>query len=539
MSDDVEVSQTGQTSYGSGLKSPKGELVEVVNDWQPLIDAIENRIHPKADEFKETQSGQLKARKDHQPPKLDVPGFGEELDDCGDYIPESMRFCVECGKVHDFARNCYRYDCPKHAPYAVRRRAAGSESGPGLAAQLDGLIRWLGAYHDRRFDYSHIVLRPHPDDVPIFESKDPLGAMKEIGREFMDLMGVQGMMAYHPISGENEDIDEDDRGKWRFRLAPNPMTKENLESETEYKPHLHMIVVHPHKGLDFRKVEQLEEATGWIATRLVDDENISIDGDSHMARALTYCLSHAGVYEKNGQRRLAAWMKGPDVNDVQVLEHNKRRMSKIVHSAAREVLGISPPDLDCDANVDADTSSNVDIDRKLMPFDRHSQQEQLDEDRLLGRSTWNRGPGPSINTATTASPTISQDPWGGSSTHVEGVGGMSSSPDDLPPESDDGWSSGGSSASSSGSSVSKPQGKTGETADSTPDNGDIPECGGRTRHISKAGEYLTDPEWVETAPFADDLDASYRSYVRVMERKDADPLDTEALIPEEQDGPPD
>lgn len=536
---DVDADVGSQTGQSDGPKPPLLDLVRVVNSWQDTIDAIENRFHHRAEEMLETPHGRKKAMKKHQPPRLDIPGFGEANENCGDQILEAVHYCTKCGNDEWRPHNCMQYDCPQHAPYAIRRRAAGTRDMAGMAPKLDALLRWFGAYHDEAFDYSHLVLRPDPDDLPIFQTEDTLEAMKEIGRVAMDTLGVQGAMIYHPWSGENEDPDENDIGKWRYRLPPQPMNWDNLRDELEFKPHLHMIVVHPRGVLDFSRVEQLYEATGWVFTRIVDEEtNISIgdtddpskDPTPHMARALTYCLSHAGIYEAGDQRRLAAWMKGPDVNDAKVYEANKKRVGAIVNDVCRDTLGISPPDNSCDAHVAVDLTGNELRDREHHPFEQGK--NHADKRRLAGESDWYDK---SANVATKST----DGPIGpgilGGHTAPSDVGGSGSN---LPTAPGDVSSVGGSDSSSSSDSNVEgiKRGAGGDVADDT----ETEVCGGFMRHISRAGEALGDPEWYAAAPYADDLNDLYAEYQHAMAEKGLRAIEGEPRIPEQPElDPPD
>ncbi|MFC6723456.1 hypothetical protein ACFQE1_03430 [Halobium palmae] len=58
-----------------------------------MVDAIEKARHPEDEPLR----GQFK---NSILPQGILPGFGESLDDCDDFIPESMHFCCDCYDVN-------------------------------------------------------------------------------------------------------------------------------------------------------------------------------------------------------------------------------------------------------------------------------------------------------------------------------------------------------------------------------------------------------------------------------------------------------
>jgi hypothetical protein len=172
-------SDPGAASTSSHPGPPEGDAVYSA-DADAIINLIENAAHPEEepDRFH-----------DHMHPPLDLPGFGDPLDDCNEFKPESMRFCDSCGDPQEFPRNCYRYDCPDHAAYAIRRRAAGSKSGAGVCPQLDALRRYLNAYRDDNQYFQHITVEPPADFY--YESDTPLEDGRELCRGIMDELGIQ------------------------------------------------------------------------------------------------------------------------------------------------------------------------------------------------------------------------------------------------------------------------------------------------------------------------------------------------------------
>lgn len=501
----------------------EGSPVYNVDDWSDVIDEIESAGHPRPESVDE--QGQLK---NSRLPALDLPGFGQRDPNCGEYIPEAMRYCVECGDVKQNQHNCLRYDCPDHAPYAIRRRAAGSSEGSGIAPKLGALIRTLGAYNSDSFNYHHLALMP--DREFLFESDQPLERGKQICRAVMDKLGIQGIVVYHPWAGDHEDPDEDDMGLWRTRLFHDRDWRGDVRDELELRPHFHIIGVAPYLDISNEQTgwEDVHNETGWVLKRFLkgDGSNRSIEDELDMATKLTYALSHAGVYSTKDQRRLAAWFKGPDVNKPAVYESVKIELANKVHASAEDTLGIPAPSFKCEEDVPARVHLNRELDRELQDFTRASEARQDAGGPLAVEPIGGFG-GPNVDPSIkTGAPVYDGD----SSSSTSSSTSLPSSSVDLDGgESSSSWSRSAPTVSAGGDGPDEVR--------HDPDG--LERCGGYVRHISTAGEYLLSGEWRERALYDDDLESAYRSYVDVMTSKRLDPLEGEPLIPEETDPPPD
>lgn len=278
----------------------------------------------------------------------DVPGFGESERDCGRPIPESLHACHGCGKVYHFKHNCYRYDCPVHGLHGVRRRAAGSSSMPGAVAKQGAIRATLHPRWEQGSDISHITL-----NLPrnyFFKSDEPFKAVFRLARAFMDTFDGQGMAVLHDWKTP-EDVPG--RGFWKTVLGVG-LEFDEVREQLVFRLHLHLFPAHPHGaapgGAVTKAVEVLTRRGG--EPGVVIDRIGSVREDEALARALPYALSHARVYETDEQRRLAARFLGPDVNDVEVYEHDKERHRANVHEAAETVLGTPSVDLECNEVLD-------------------------------------------------------------------------------------------------------------------------------------------------------------------------------------------
>lgn len=509
------------SSRSGSIGPPRGSPVYDL-DPQQIIDAIQAVEHPEDDPERKYLDSALSV--------LDLPGFGAPLDDCGDYIPESMHFCEDCWDVKEFARNCYRYDCPDHAPYAIRRRVAGSKDAAGVAPQLDALRRYLYAYRDDNQYFHHLTIEP-PEDF-WFESDEPLKRAREyLIPEVLDALGIQGIVAYHPLKGDHEDHDRNDIGAWKDRLFSG-RDWDSVREELKRKPHFHVVGVAPH--IDLEDVGEIYDETGWVIHRIVDEEtNISIEDDDAMAAAVLYALSHAGIYDTDsGQRRLAAWMKGPDVNRVTPTETNKRRMKAIVNAAAEDSLGITAVSLTCD--------------NELPPTVRYDPDDTTDDDLVRAseqrreRDPWAPDPlggltGPDV--ATSSSSSAGRIPTASTTTRTDSAfdGRRDHDPSGFGFGSPRSLSSSGSSSTTTGRATS-------DHRDRDDVDGDVLEpCEGVIRHISQAGEYLLDGDRRAEARYVDDLETAYTSYLTVMRAKGLEAERGRREIPEftDRDRPPD
>lgn len=477
-----------------------------------IVEKIEEHRHPQTDAILEGDAPGIRPYLDHQPEPYRLPGFGEPEEDCGEFVIAAMQYCPQSGKTHQFKHNCLRYDCPLHAPYAIRRRAAGSSDAAGVAPKLKAMIlRMYAARDEQRHFFHHLFISP-PDDY-FFGSKKPLVKAKEICRKIMDELGIQGVLAYHPYRAADEDRFGDDRGFWKDFLF-HKRDWDAAREQLEFSPHFHVVGVAPY--VDISVTEEIEEETGWVIHRRQDDQGRSItrdpgkEGDTDdeaMCRALTYALSHAGVYDAGEQRRLAAWLKGPDVNSTTVYDRHKYALRPKVMRAAEDTLGIASPSLECDC----------DYHRHVPPGEEVEPHHHDVETGAVSIDTW---PWPDAPDGATDLPLENRTELPRHE-NVEGVAAMADAPGSLRGAAGDVPDDVASSSSSTSSGES--------------DQDDFPECGADLKHISQAGDYILDPDWRETAPYADELDSAYRDYVSYMTNKDVGPFDDVPTLEEEDE----
>lgn len=339
-------------SSAAPSRAPDGLDPEERALLEDLVDAIERpRVEPDFDPLDAPDWYRRSTL-----PKGKVPGFGEIGEKCGDFTPEAMYYCPGCGHVREFPHNCYQYDCPDHGLYAVRRRAAGTKDASGVVPKLGALRAVL----DSRDEETHWVFHHFTISLGtdyFFRSDKPMERGFQLCRELMDVIDVQGLVALHPWRGEGGD----DRGFWKTILGED-LSWPGAREQLEYAPHFHVVGVGPRGGIPGGAVSRaLEAETGVIIERFSpENSNVSVYDGEAMARAATYTLSHSMVYTSTDKsRRLAARMKGPDVNEIEVYEKYKKEHQANVYAVAEDVLGIPPPDMECDQELSISRSAPI------------------------------------------------------------------------------------------------------------------------------------------------------------------------------------
>lgn len=291
-------------------------------------------------------------------PKLDLPSFGEAYDECGEDRPH---FCVCCGDTVHVGRTCARSMCPRCWVAWVQKRAGTSrengEDVPGIVAQLDKTARMMSSKLDTAVFKHHIVLSPPMDDW-FLEAEDPLARTKEVIKEIMDALNLEGVIFYHPWAGDNEDHDGDDRDAWKKRLGAG---RDWYDVRKELKPRGHFHVVGcspfvPGAGV----TERVQAETGWVIKRVEkhDGSGRSLSDLVDVARAVTYNLSHTGV-DTSGERNEAAyWKHGSTYHSGEVPEDVADEADAAVRSVAPTTLGISANRITCHQEVPEGNAAN-------------------------------------------------------------------------------------------------------------------------------------------------------------------------------------
>lgn len=271
-------------------------------------------------------------------PELELPGFGEAYDDCGDDIP---RFCADCGHTHTVGRTCYRSTCPRCANGWARNRATTA------AAKLEATRRYEESTREgwSGYKFHHITASPPPGYATF--SNEALDRTFETLKEVLGELGADaGVMFYHPFRGDNEDREGDDRGKWQERLFNNRDWENDVRDELKFSPHFHCVVVG--KYIDGAHVTRaIESNTGWLIHRITKgDSDVSIYDKYDLARVTSYCLSHTGLQEKEETTR-AAYRYFGRTHNLTPTDAIEAEMDAAVRSVAPKTLDIGWSDLAC------------------------------------------------------------------------------------------------------------------------------------------------------------------------------------------------
>lgn len=264
-------------------------------------------------------------------PPLDLPGFGETDEDCGDPIPH---FCEGCGATTPIGRTCGRSVCERCADAWVRDRTTN------VCARLAAARAALDSVNDDHIRFHHLAINL-PDQWAV-DADDPLRATFRMIYDVLEEMDLQGYVFYHPYRGD-PNTDEDDRGAWKERLFSGRSWRD-VSQELSLRPHFHAVVV-GHEVPGGRFTKELYDETEIVLKRITKSEssNVSIYDEHDLARAVSYCISHTGLRTIDGDRHVQYNPFGEAVHPsdgVDVYDRNKAEMDKIVRSVVPTTLGL-------------------------------------------------------------------------------------------------------------------------------------------------------------------------------------------------------
>lgn len=333
--------------------------------------------------------------------KAILPGFGPDgfaenaRDDCGEKHPF---VCDSCGQNINFGRTCGMSVCGRCAPVWVRDAAIQK------AAKVRR-VRKEKHHHTPDSEHQkihHVVISPplgwYYDLARAGLSRtDVQEETREVVKDILDELRAQGVLVRHSYRGAREDgsirSESDDRGAWKERLFSGRDWHGDVADRLAWKPHYHAIVVGDYiKGGEL--TERVEEETGWVIHRIADDNGVSLKDDGAMARALTYCLSHADIdVRDDGHNRSAVWEVGsfqgdsikssgrfsPHPADLEWADSAVRRY-------AHKTLGIQSGTTECGAElpgVDDPDELALRIIEELYPQDERPRSRDISTDAIL------------------------------------------------------------------------------------------------------------------------------------------------------------
>lgn len=291
-----------------------------------------------------------------------LPGFGPEgraetaKDDCGNPHPF---VCDCCGHSVEFGRTCGMSICARCAQVWVRD-AAIQKSAKLRRVRKEKHQNTPDSEHQK---HHHVIISPPPGWFYVlakagYSIDEAQEITKKAVKKVLDELRAQGVVARHSFRGARDDgslkTEDDDRGAWKERLFSGREWYRDVRNQLAWMPHYHAVVVSDFiKGGDL--TERVEDETGWVIHRIADDDGVSIPDDGSMARALTYCLSHADIQvREDAPNRSAVWEVGTFEGDI---IKSSGRFSPwpgdlewadgAVRDAASTVLGISSGTTDC------------------------------------------------------------------------------------------------------------------------------------------------------------------------------------------------
>lgn len=303
-----------------------------------------------------------------------LPGFGPEglggnaRDDCGNPHPF---ICNECGHSVEFGRTCSQSVCARCGVAWVR----------DLGIKKSAKVRRIRKEKNQNTSPAeHQYIHHQVISLPLtwyfdlanagYSLEEAQDVTKSVVKEILDEMRAQGVVVRHSYRGKNPDgtvkSESDDRGAWKERLNSDRAWFGDVRDDLAWMPHYHCIVVS-----DFLKggktkdedddepglSEKVEEATGWVIHRIAGDDGVSLRDDGAMARALTYCLSHADIdVREDAYNQSCVWEVGSFQGDpirssgrFSAWDSDLEWADACVRRLAKRILGIRNGTSDCGA----------------------------------------------------------------------------------------------------------------------------------------------------------------------------------------------
>lgn len=280
-------------------------------------------------------------------PTLSLPSFGDAYEECGDERPH---FCGDCGHPIEIGRTCARSMCPRcWSAWVMKRAGTSREQGREVPGYVSQLIKTAKMKSSRlggeAVFHHHMAIMPPMDDWYL-AAEDPLARTKDVIKEIMDAVNMEGIIVYHPWSGDNEEHEGDDRGEWKHRIGEGREWDDDVRKELKPRGHFHVVGCSPYvpgEGV----TDRVHEATGWVIKRIARNDGVSLEHEEDIAGAVTYTLSHAGVDTRGEQNRAAVWKHGATYHDGQVSAADRKAGDAAVRRAAPRTLGVSGRNITC------------------------------------------------------------------------------------------------------------------------------------------------------------------------------------------------
>lgn len=350
----------------SGLHAEAEPLVEKILDYHReagVLNVDENGL-PKGLNWDEEHDRQHVRERFDNPhagegmlPAFGPDGYGEDAyDDCGDEHPF---VCNSCGHSVEFGRTCARSVCGRCGA-AWMRDTGISKSAKNRRVRIEKHKETPDHEHQK---FHHVVISPGLDWYKCLASlgmslEEANDTTKDIVKSILKEMRAPGMLIRHDFRGKHPDgsirSESDDRGFWKTVVQSDRDFYGDVRDALAWRPHYHAVVVSDYiKTGDF--TTYFEEMTGWVIHRISRRDGKSIKTDGHMARALTYSVSHLSLdVREDGPNQSEIDEVGSIHDDgIQNTSRFSSRPSDIawadgkVRDACRELLGFSSATTDC------------------------------------------------------------------------------------------------------------------------------------------------------------------------------------------------
>jgi hypothetical protein len=375
-------------------------------------------------------------------------------------------------------RTCKNPSCERCGAAAIRDRVITD------AAKLYGLggDLYKNVYDGREDVNLNHVVASLPD--VLVDSDEPIEHVLKILKELLEKKWhIQGFQAiYHPyrIKDEyrNDQYDhhgEPGRGDMTWS---DVMDAEDPYDYLKHEPHFHLFFPAKRYQFDYSIVENVQQESGWVFHRIEkENSHTSVYNLADLVHQLTYCYSHCGVIEADGQTKFAQRKKGR-LHNIDALDNIVEQTTAAFCSAAPKLLGETFKDMS-------------EATCKAAPCDCDGDECHCEDDHPLYDlyERWNDTLDPDETADTpTAAPSFDNDPSSASG----GSGGTASRSE---------WTSDGRSLTSEGVSSGPSM---------IADGG--PTCDGDLVPIREAKALLEDDDWCNQARYSDALELAYQEW---------------------------
>jgi len=303
-----------------------------------------------------------------------LPGFGPDghgenaRDDCGDANP---MICNSCARSVSIGRTCGQLVCARCGVAWIR------DSSIQKTAKTIRIRKEKNRQLTPNCNTHHQIISPPPEWWYDLASaglclEDAYELTDQIVADIIDEMRGCGVVVRHSYRGTDDagdlrDPDQGDMGLWKELINQGRAWWSDVRDELAWQPHYHCILASDFLAGDgFSDVVQ--NHTGWVIHRIVDEEGKSLASDSAVARAMTYALSHGDIVvndsaNNQSQAFYAGYVQGDEGsrspwNDLAPSPVDLEFADAAVQDAAETVLGLYSGTTECGKELPAVADAN-------------------------------------------------------------------------------------------------------------------------------------------------------------------------------------